>query len=78
MRTWKNIIAGAALRAAFIVTIAVAASNVFELGRTVADHAASSRQQRMSVVVLETPAEKTAIGDTPNTEPWGPFRTTDW
>ena len=78
MRTWKNIIAGAALRAAFIVTIAVAASNGFELGRTVADHAASSRQQQMSVVVLETLAKKTDIGDTPNTEPWGPFRATDW
>ena len=78
MRTWKNIIAGAALRAAFIVTIAVAASNVFELGRKVADHAESSRQQQMSVVVLETLAKKTDIGDTPNTEPWGPFRATDW
>ena len=78
MRTWKIIIAGAALRAAFIVTIAVAASNGFELDRTVADHAPSPRQQQMSVVILETPTQKTDIGDTPNTEPWGPFRTTDW
>ena len=78
MRTWKNIIAGAALRAAFIVTIAVAASNGLELDRTVAGHAPSPRQQQMSVVVLETLAKKTDIGDTPNTEPWGPFRATDW
>jgi len=78
MRTWKIIVAGVALRAAFIVTIAVAASNGLELGRTVADHAASSRQQQMPVVVLEARAEGTDIGDTPNTEPWGPFRTTDW
>jgi hypothetical protein len=59
MRTWKIIVAGAALRAAFIVTIAVAASNGFELDRTVADHAPSPRQQQMSVVVLEAPAQKT-------------------
>ena len=78
MRTWKIIVFGTILRAAFIVTIAIAASNGFELDRTVADHATSSRHQQMSVVDLVSRAEKIDIGEMPNTEPWGPFRTTDW
>ena len=77
MRTWKII--GTILRAAFIVTIAIAASNGFELGKTVADHATGSRQRQMSVVDLVSTAEKKIdIGEIFNPEPWGPFRTTDW
>ena len=78
MSTWKIIVFGTILRAAFIVTIAVAASNGFELGKTVADFATSSRQQQMSVVDLVSTAEKIDIGEIFNPEPSGPFRTTDW
>jgi hypothetical protein len=77
MRTCKIIVVGAVLRAALIVTIAVT-SNGFESGRTIADHATNSHQQQISLVDPVTPPEKTDIGQTPNTEPWGPFRTTDW
>ena len=77
MRTWKIIVFGTILRAAFIATIAVAA-NGFELGKTVADFATGSRQQQMSVVDLASTAEKIDIGEIFNPEPSGPFRTTDW
>ena len=46
MSTWKIIVFGTILRAAFIVTIAVAASNGFELGKTVTDFATGSRHNR--------------------------------
>jgi hypothetical protein len=78
LRTWKIIVFGTILRAAFIATIAIAASNGFELNKTVADHATSSRHQQTLVVDLVSPAEKIDLGEMPNTEPWGPFRTTDW
>jgi hypothetical protein len=77
MRTWKIIVVGTVLRAALIAPIAVTASYGFEHGRTIADHATNSHQQ-ISLVDSMTPPEKTDIGQAPNTEPWGPFRTTDW
>jgi hypothetical protein len=77
MRSWKIIVVGGVLRAALIATIAVTASNGFEHGRTIADHATNSHQQ-ISLVASVTGPEKTDISQAPNTEPWGLFRTTDW
>ena len=54
------------------------ASNGFELGRTITNRAIGSHQQRMSLVDLVSAAEKADIGETPDTEPWGPFRPSDW
>ena len=78
MGTWKTSVVRAVLRAGLIVTVAVTVSNRFDLGRPVADHAENSRQQQISAVDPMTPAEKVDMGQTPDTEPWGPFRTTDW
>ena len=78
MRTWKIIVVGVILRVAFIITIAVAASNDFGLGTTVVDHGTSSRQRQMSMINLVNPAEKTDMAATPNSEPRGPFRAIGW
>jgi hypothetical protein len=64
-----------AVSAAAAIPFAVA-SNGFGLGRTIAK--IGSHQQRMSLVDPVSPSEQTDIGETPDTEPWGPFRTSDW
>jgi hypothetical protein len=78
MRAWKIIVVGVILRVAFIIAIAVVASNGFALGATVVNHGTSSRQRQMSMINLVNPAEKTDVAATPNSEPRGPFRAIGW
>jgi hypothetical protein len=75
MPSCKIIVVGAVLRAAFIVAIAVGASNAFEPGGTLANQATGPHQLHLYPT---RPAESIDIDETPNTEPWGPLRTTDW
>jgi hypothetical protein len=67
-----------AVSAAAAIKPSAVASNGFELGRTIANRAIGSHQRRMSLVDMVSRAEKTDIGETPDIEPWGPFRTSDW
>jgi hypothetical protein len=68
MPTWKIMAILAASTAALITTIAHHRSNGFER------FARNSRQQSHQIL----PAEKPDTSKTPDAEPWGPFRTTDW
>jgi len=68
---WKAIAVGAVLGAAFIATIVQQGSYGFARGGVVTDHATNSEHQILS-------APRVVTNDPPETEPWGPFRTTDW
>jgi hypothetical protein len=68
MLTWKIMAVVAILSSALIATIAHYSLN------SVADHTTNSGQQVHQIL----PAEKPDTSKTPDTEPWGPIRTTDW
>ena len=70
---WKAIAVGAVLSAAFIATIVQQGSYGFARGGVVTDHATNSQHQ-----ILSAPPAANRVVDPPETEPWGPFRTTDW
>ena len=70
---WKAIAVGAVLGAALIATIAQQGSYGFTRGVT--DHATNSQHQILSAPPA---ADRVVTDDAPETEPWGPFRTTDW
>jgi hypothetical protein len=72
---WKAIAVGAMLSAAFIATIAQQGSYGFARGGGVRDHATNSQHQILSVSPV---AVRVVTDDPPETEPSGPFRTTDW
>jgi len=74
MRNWKAIAISAALSAALVGTIAQQDSYGFARGGVVKDHATNPRQHVLSVSV----ADRVGTDDAAQTEPWGPFRTTDW
>jgi hypothetical protein len=76
MRTWKIIVLAAILTAALIATVARQASDGFARGG-VADQATDSRQQTQRMLPVAAP-RKPDTDKTPDAEPWGPFRTTDW
>ena len=81
MRTWKIIALGAILTAALIAAIAHKGSDGFARGGVVADRTTnvSQQNQRASPVTNRVvPPERPNTGKTPDAEPWGPFRTTDW
>jgi hypothetical protein len=73
VRTWKIVLACAALSAASIFALAHNGSNSVVGGRTTSLTAQQTRSQQ------STSAEKAAVGAKSDTEyGWGPFRTTDW
>ena len=72
---WKAIAVGAVLGAALIATIAQQGSYGFARGWVVTDHVTNSRHQILSAAPA---ADRVVTDDAPETEPWGPFRTTDW
>jgi hypothetical protein len=78
MRAWKIVVVGAALNAALIAAIAHHGSNGLTRG-VIADRATNPRQQiqPISPVAFTSPG-KSDTGRRPDTEPWGPFRATDW
>jgi len=71
---WKAIAVGAVLSAALIATIVQQGSYGFARGGVVTDHATNSQHQILAPPV----ADRVVTDDPPETEPWGPFRTTDW
>jgi len=72
---WKAIAVGAVLGAAFIATMVQQDSYGFARGWVVTDHVTNSRHQILSAPPA---ADRVVTDDAPETEPWGPFRTTDW
>jgi hypothetical protein len=72
---WKAITVGAVLGAALIATTVQQGSYGFARGGVVTDHAADSQHQILSAPPA---ADRVVTNDPPETEPWGPFRTTDW
>jgi hypothetical protein len=72
VRTWKMVALSAGLTAALVAAIA---------GGVVANRTTNVAQQiqRASTVTNRVvPPERPNTGKTPDAEPWGPFRTTDW
>jgi hypothetical protein len=80
MRTSKIIAIAAVLIAALITTIVRLGSDGLARGGLFADRTTNSPQhfQRISPVADPVAARKPDIGNIPEMEPWGPFRTTDW
>ena len=80
MRTWKIIAIAAVLAAALITAIAHQGSDGFARGGLLADRTTNSPQQIQRASPVGNPvAPRKPDGDkAPETEPWGPFRTTDW
>jgi hypothetical protein len=78
MRAWKIVVVGAVLSAALVAAISHHGSNGFARGVS-ADRIPNPRQQiqPISPVAFASPG-KSDTGRSPDTEPWGPFRTTDW
>ena len=78
MRAWKIVVIGAALNAALVAAIAHHRSNGAARG-VIADRTTNPRQQiqPISPVAFASPG-KSDTRRRPDTEPWGPFRTTDW
>jgi hypothetical protein len=72
---WKAVAVGAVLSAAFIATIVQQGSYGFARGGVVTDHATNSQHQILSALPA---ADRVVADDPPETEPWGPFRATDW
>ena len=80
MRSWKIIALGAVLTAALIAAIAHQGSDGLARGG-VTDQATDYSQQRIQGIspVADPGAIRTLeIDKAFETEPWGPFRTTDW
>jgi hypothetical protein len=67
MPTWKIMAVVAILSGALIATIAHYSSN------SLADHTTNGPQVHQIL-----PEEKPDTSKTPDAEPWGPVRTTDW
>jgi len=79
MRTWKIVALGATLTAALIAAIAHQGSDGFVRGGIVADRSTNAAQQiSKGVYDRVMPPERPKTGKTPDAEPWGPFRATDW
>jgi hypothetical protein len=74
----KIVVTGAVLSAALVAAIARPGFNGFARG-VFADPIANPRQQiqPISPGAFASPG-KSDTGGRPDTEPWGPFRTTDW
>jgi hypothetical protein len=72
MRSWKIIVLGAVLAAALIAAITHQGSDGLARGG-VADQI-----QRISPVADPGAVRKLETDKASETEPWGPFRTTDW
>ena len=80
MRSWKIIALGAVLTAALIAEIAHQGSGGLVRGG-VAGQATDYSQQRIQGIspVADPGAIRTLeLDKASETEPWGPFRTTDW
>jgi hypothetical protein len=80
MGNWKMFFLGAVLGSAFTVAIVHYNSNALGLvgGAALAAHAIDSHQSTSAVTHPITPAEDARAAQTPDNEPWGPFRTVDW
>jgi hypothetical protein len=79
MRSWKVIVLGAVLTAALIAAISHQGSDGLARGG-VTDRATNHSQQvqRISPVADPGALRKLETDNASETEPWGPFRTTDW
>jgi hypothetical protein len=80
MRSWKIIVLGAVLTAALIAAITRQSSGGLARGG-VTDRATNYSQQqiqRISPVADPGALRKLETDNASETEPWGPFRTTDW
>ena len=80
MCSWKIIVLGAVLAAALIVAFTHQGSDGLARGG-VADQATDYSQQqiqRISPVADPGALRKLETDKASETEPWGPFRTTDW
>jgi hypothetical protein len=78
MRTWKIAVIGAVISAALVAAIAHHGSSGIARG-VVTDRTTNPRQQTQPISPLAFGSPGTSdIGGRAETEPWGPFRTTDW
>jgi hypothetical protein len=78
MRTWKIVVVGTVISAALVGAIAHHGSRGIARG-VGTDRTINSRQQTQPILPLAFSSPgKSDIGRRPETEPWGPFRTTDW
>jgi hypothetical protein len=80
MRTREIIVIGAVLllSPALVATIAYHGSNGFGRGGIIADHTTNFRQPVSPVAHPVASPTKSDTSRTPDTEPWGPLRVTDW